>query len=86
MMLMEVCCVPQPSHNDKYSNPEMIRVMSELAKARKQLKGKNMRLKCSRLCTSNINVIYRYSCLLIKSVTQSVNKVHVKKSGWINEI
>uniref|UniRef100_A0A3B5L1A0 FAM13A-like domain-containing protein n=1 Tax=Xiphophorus couchianus TaxID=32473 RepID=A0A3B5L1A0_9TELE len=28
----------KPSHNDKYSNPEMIRVMSELAKARKQLK------------------------------------------------
>lgn len=30
----------QPSHNDKYSNPEMVRVMSELAKSRKQLKGK----------------------------------------------
>uniref|UniRef100_A0A3Q2TMJ9 FAM13A-like domain-containing protein n=1 Tax=Fundulus heteroclitus TaxID=8078 RepID=A0A3Q2TMJ9_FUNHE len=30
----------KPSHNDKYSNPEMVRVMSELAKARKQLKGK----------------------------------------------
>uniref|UniRef100_A0A3B5AXE3 FAM13A-like domain-containing protein n=1 Tax=Stegastes partitus TaxID=144197 RepID=A0A3B5AXE3_9TELE len=28
----------KPSHNDKYSNPEMVRVMSELAKARKQLK------------------------------------------------
>lgn len=32
----------QPSHNDKYSNPEMVRVMSELAKARKQLKGKSI--------------------------------------------
>uniref|UniRef100_A0A3B4WBA8 Family with sequence similarity 13 member C n=1 Tax=Seriola lalandi dorsalis TaxID=1841481 RepID=A0A3B4WBA8_SERLL len=32
----------KPSHNDKYSNPEMVRVMSELAKARKQLKGKNI--------------------------------------------
>lgn len=30
---------PQPSYNDKYSNPEMVRVMNELAKARKQLKG-----------------------------------------------
>lgn len=29
----------QPSHNDKYSNQEMIQVMNELAKARKQLKG-----------------------------------------------
>uniref|UniRef100_A0A3P8USA7 Protein FAM13A-like n=1 Tax=Cynoglossus semilaevis TaxID=244447 RepID=A0A3P8USA7_CYNSE len=28
----------KPSHNDKYSNPEMVRVMNDLAKARKQLK------------------------------------------------
>ncbi|MED6269385.1 hypothetical protein CHARACLAT_032558, partial [Characodon lateralis] len=28
----------KPSHNDKYTNSEMVRVMSELAKARKQLK------------------------------------------------
>uniref|UniRef100_A0AAX7V8A0 FAM13A-like domain-containing protein n=1 Tax=Astatotilapia calliptera TaxID=8154 RepID=A0AAX7V8A0_ASTCA len=34
----------KPSHNDKYSNPEMIRVMGELAKARKQLKGDGRRL------------------------------------------
>ncbi|KAG8009248.1 Protein FAM13C [Nibea albiflora] len=33
----------KPSHNDKYSNPEMIRVMSELAKARKQLKELRLR-------------------------------------------
>ncbi|XP_035853655.1 protein FAM13C-like isoform X2 [Sander lucioperca] len=33
----------QPSHNDKYSNPEMVRVMGELAKARKQLKEKRLR-------------------------------------------
>ncbi|KAM4527006.1 protein FAM13A-like isoform 1-T1 [Fundulus diaphanus] len=33
----------KPSHNDKYSNPEMIRVMSELAKARKQLKEMRLR-------------------------------------------
>lgn len=31
--------ISQPSHNDKYSNQEMIQVMNELAKARKQLKG-----------------------------------------------
>lgn len=34
--------ISQPSHNDKYSNPEMIQVMNELAKARKQLKGKTI--------------------------------------------
>nr|XP_046233644.1 protein FAM13C-like [Scatophagus argus] len=33
----------KPSHNDKYSNPEMIRVMNELAKARKQLKELRLR-------------------------------------------
>ncbi|XP_035002290.2 protein FAM13A isoform X2 [Hippoglossus stenolepis] len=33
----------KPSHNDKYSNQEMIRVMSELAKARKQLKELRLR-------------------------------------------
>ncbi|AWP18214.1 hypothetical protein SMAX5B_007228 [Scophthalmus maximus] len=33
----------KPSHNDKYSNPEMISVMSELAKARKQLKELRLR-------------------------------------------
>ncbi|XP_013878788.1 protein FAM13C [Austrofundulus limnaeus] len=33
----------KPSHNDKYSNPEMLRVMSELAKARKQLKELRLR-------------------------------------------
>ncbi|XP_059181317.1 protein FAM13C [Centropristis striata] len=33
----------KPSHNDKYSNPEMIRVMGELAKARKQLKEMRLR-------------------------------------------
>ncbi|XP_051275951.1 protein FAM13C-like isoform X2 [Dicentrarchus labrax] len=33
----------KPSHNDKYSNPEMIRVMSELANARKQLKELRLR-------------------------------------------
>ncbi|XP_031600450.2 protein FAM13C-like [Oreochromis aureus] len=33
----------KPSHNDKYSNPEMIRVMGELAKARKQLKELRLR-------------------------------------------
>ncbi|XP_008301935.1 protein FAM13C [Stegastes partitus] len=33
----------KPSHNDKYSNPEMVRVMSELAKARKQLKELRLR-------------------------------------------
>ncbi|XP_075934458.1 protein FAM13C-like [Anarhichas minor] len=31
------------SHNDKYSNPEMIRVMGELAKARRQLKEMRLR-------------------------------------------
>lgn len=31
--------VSQPSHNDKYSNQEMVHVMNELAKTRKQLKG-----------------------------------------------
>ncbi|MEQ2275728.1 hypothetical protein XENORESO_007761 [Xenotaenia resolanae] len=29
----------KPSHNDKYTNSEMVRIMSELAKARKQLKA-----------------------------------------------
>ncbi|XP_020513187.2 protein FAM13C [Labrus bergylta] len=33
----------KPSHNDKYSNPEMIRIMNELAKARKQLKELRLR-------------------------------------------
>ncbi|XP_038591597.1 protein FAM13C [Micropterus salmoides] len=33
----------KPSHNDKYSNPEMVGVMSELAKARKQLKELRLR-------------------------------------------
>ncbi|KAM3592625.1 uncharacterized protein V6R79_022430 [Siganus canaliculatus] len=33
----------KPSHNDKYSNPEMIHVMNELAKARKQLKELRLR-------------------------------------------
>ncbi|KAK2820179.1 hypothetical protein Q5P01_023138 [Channa striata] len=33
----------KPSQNDKYSNPEMVRVMSELAKARKQLKELRLR-------------------------------------------
>nr|XP_020472369.1 protein FAM13A-like isoform X1 [Monopterus albus]XP_020472371.1 protein FAM13A-like isoform X1 [Monopterus albus] len=33
----------KPSHNDKYTNPEMVRVMSELAKARKQLKELRLR-------------------------------------------
>ncbi|KAM7381039.1 hypothetical protein PAMA_012057 [Pampus argenteus] len=33
----------KPSHNDKYSNPEMVRVMNELAKARKQLKELRLR-------------------------------------------
>ncbi|XP_072228883.1 protein FAM13A-like [Leuresthes tenuis] len=33
----------KPSHNEKYSNPEMVRVMSELAKARKQLKELRLR-------------------------------------------
>ncbi|XP_037546906.1 protein FAM13C [Nematolebias whitei] len=33
----------KPSHNDKYSNPEMVRVMSELTKARKQLKELRLR-------------------------------------------
>uniref|UniRef100_A0A8C2XIB7 FAM13A-like domain-containing protein n=1 Tax=Cyclopterus lumpus TaxID=8103 RepID=A0A8C2XIB7_CYCLU len=35
----------KPSHNDKYSNPEMIRVMGDLAKARRQLKGKGRSLE-----------------------------------------
>ncbi|XP_023256800.1 protein FAM13A-like, partial [Seriola lalandi dorsalis] len=43
----------KPSHNDKYSNPEMVRVMSELAKARKQLKGKNMFLCDVSISSSN---------------------------------
>lgn len=30
----------QPSHNDKSANPEMFKLMSELARSRKQLKGK----------------------------------------------
>ncbi|XP_028332068.1 protein FAM13C-like isoform X2 [Gouania willdenowi] len=33
----------KPSHNDKYSNPEMVRVMNELMKARKQLKELRLR-------------------------------------------
>ncbi|XP_074518688.1 protein FAM13C-like [Halichoeres trimaculatus] len=33
----------KPSYNDKYSNPEMIHVMNELAKARKQLKELRLR-------------------------------------------
>ncbi|XP_069581265.1 protein FAM13A-like isoform X2 [Brachyistius frenatus] len=33
----------KPSHNDKYSDPEMVRVMGELAKARKQLKEMRLR-------------------------------------------
>ncbi|XP_028989577.1 protein FAM13C-like isoform X2 [Betta splendens] len=33
----------KPSHNDKYSNPEIVRVMNELAKARKQLKELRLR-------------------------------------------
>ncbi|XP_058476691.1 protein FAM13C-like isoform X1 [Solea solea] len=33
----------KPSHNDKYSNTEMVRVMSDLAKARKQLKELRLR-------------------------------------------
>ncbi|XP_034050289.1 protein FAM13C isoform X2 [Thalassophryne amazonica] len=33
----------KPSHNDKYSNPEMVTVMNELAKARKQLKELRLR-------------------------------------------
>ncbi|XP_029953983.1 protein FAM13C-like [Salarias fasciatus] len=33
----------KPSYNDKYSNPEMVRVMNELAKARKQLKELRLR-------------------------------------------
>ncbi|XP_075891269.1 protein FAM13C [Nelusetta ayraudi] len=33
----------KPSHNDKYSNQEMIQVMNELAKARKQLKELRLR-------------------------------------------
>ncbi|KAG7217816.1 hypothetical protein INR49_020878 [Caranx melampygus] len=33
----------KPSHNDKYSDPEMVRVMSDLAKARKQLKELRLR-------------------------------------------
>uniref|UniRef100_A0A3P9J1L9 FAM13A-like domain-containing protein n=1 Tax=Oryzias latipes TaxID=8090 RepID=A0A3P9J1L9_ORYLA len=33
----------KPSYNDKYSNPEMVRVMSELAKSRKQLKELRLR-------------------------------------------
>ncbi|XP_056153405.1 protein FAM13C [Lampris incognitus] len=33
----------KPSHNDKYSNPEMVRVMTDLAKARKQLKELKLR-------------------------------------------
>ncbi|XP_053197811.1 protein FAM13C-like [Scomber japonicus] len=33
----------KPSHNDKYSNPEMVRVMNELARARKQLKELRLR-------------------------------------------
>ncbi|XP_034415263.1 protein FAM13C-like [Cyclopterus lumpus] len=33
----------KPSHNDKYSNPEMIRVMGDLAKARRQLKAMRLR-------------------------------------------
>ncbi|XP_075996625.1 protein FAM13C, partial [Genypterus blacodes] len=33
----------KPSHNDKYSNPEMVRVMNELAKDRKQLKELRLR-------------------------------------------
>lgn len=39
MSLTSPSCPSQPSHNDKYSNPEIVRVMNELAKARKQLKG-----------------------------------------------
>lgn len=34
------CFHPQPSHNDKTANPEMFKLMSELARSRKQLKGK----------------------------------------------
>lgn len=33
----------KPSHNDKYSNPEIVGVMNELAKARKQLKELRLR-------------------------------------------
>ncbi|XP_033969748.1 protein FAM13A-like [Trematomus bernacchii] len=33
----------KPTHNDKYSNPEMIRVMGELATARKRLKEMRLR-------------------------------------------
>ncbi|XP_068455348.1 protein FAM13C-like [Clinocottus analis] len=33
----------KPSHNDKYSNPEMVRVMGELATARRQLKAMRLR-------------------------------------------
>ncbi|XP_033933445.2 protein FAM13A-like, partial [Pseudochaenichthys georgianus] len=33
----------KPTHNDKYSNPEMIRVMGELASARKRLKEMRLR-------------------------------------------
>ncbi|XP_029383574.1 protein FAM13C-like [Echeneis naucrates] len=33
----------KPSHNDKYSNPEMVRVMNDLAKTRKQLKELRLR-------------------------------------------
>ncbi|CAJ1081333.1 protein FAM13C-like [Xyrichtys novacula] len=33
----------KPSYNDKYSNPEMVRIMNELAKARKQLKELRLR-------------------------------------------
>uniref|UniRef100_A0A8P4JYY5 FAM13A-like domain-containing protein n=1 Tax=Dicentrarchus labrax TaxID=13489 RepID=A0A8P4JYY5_DICLA len=38
----------KPSHNDKYSNPEMIRVMSELANARKHFNSVSVLLRFKR--------------------------------------
>lgn len=44
-----ICSFSQPSHNDKTANPEMSKLMSELAKSRKQLKGRNLPVDKYRL-------------------------------------
>ncbi|XP_054860676.1 protein FAM13C-like isoform X2 [Amphiprion ocellaris] len=51
----------KPSHNDKYSNPEMVRVMGELAKARKQLKELRLRQSVFESKESENTDICRYS-------------------------
>uniref|UniRef100_A0A3Q1H1M6 Protein FAM13C-like n=1 Tax=Acanthochromis polyacanthus TaxID=80966 RepID=A0A3Q1H1M6_9TELE len=51
----------KPSHNDKYSNPEMVRVMGELAKARKQLKELRLRQSVFESKESENTNICRYN-------------------------